>query len=825
MPTMNPRFGWIIDTDTPNALQDKYRIEITDETGGVYWDSGDIDGAESVFAPYGGQPLKFAARYFWRVRVRVNGEWSGWSEFAWFETALSKWSAAFICADDKPEESPGKIIKKEIIASKEIERARIYATSLGLYELFLDGRPVSDTCFSPGWTSYDKRLLYQTYDITDMLTQGQNVLTVYLGAGWYKGDLVFNGNRNLYGGKMAFSAQIDIVYAGGGHESILTGEDWQYADSPIVCSEIYHGEIYDARKENPAEWKNAALYPAGNRKIEAFDGAAVRRQEMIKPVACFTTPKGEHILDFGQNLTGRVRFNVKGAAGGKVILRHAEVLDRDGNFYTENLRTAKATDEYILKGDGIETYEPHFTFHGFRYICADEYPGEIIPENFTAIAIHSDMERIGAFSCSDILINRLQSNIIWGLKGNFLDIPTDCPQRDERLGWTGDAQIFISTAAYLYNVLPFFRKWLRDLALDQKPGGGIPFVIPDVLSDHNREPDAFNKHSACGWGDAAVIAPWALYGSYGDKRLLEEQYASMKAWVEYIKSKANDNLWNTGFHFGDWVALDAKEGSYVGATPADLLATAYYAYSAGIVSKAARVLDNGVDAEMYENLYRDIVKAYQDEFFTPAGRLAARTQTAHIFSLVFGLTPEKFIQRTVDTLVRLIEENGGHLVTGFLGTSYFCNALSKNGKLKEAYDLLQREDYPSWLYQVKMGATTVWEHLDGIKPDGSMWSADMNSFNHYAYGAVGDWLYKEAAGINPLEPGYKRILIAPKAGGSLTWVKAELITPYGPVSSHWELNDGQFTLEAIIPPNTTAEIILPNGERYETGSGKHFYKI
>ncbi|MCL2322436.1 MAG: glycoside hydrolase family 78 protein [Oscillospiraceae bacterium] len=821
--TMNPHFSWLIETDMENAVQEKYHIEVTDEDNGLIWDSGEIDSSKSVLVEYQGQSIEFATRYFFSVRVQVNSEWSKWSKKAWFETSLEKWNAGFICADDKPEESIGKTFKKDITLSKPVKCARLYATALGLYECFLNGKPVSDTCFNPGWSSYGKRLLYQVYDITNLLLDGENELKTYLGAGWYKGDLGFKNCRNIYGDKMAFSAQIDIVYADGSSETIFTDEDWQYADSPIVYSEIYNGETYDARMETPSLWKNASLFTMENVRVEAFDGVPVKRQEILKPIKLFTTPKGERVLDFGQNLTGRVRFIVKGTAGDKVVLRHAEVLDKDGNFYTENLRSAKATDEYILKGGEIEVYEPFFTFHGFRFVCVDEYPGEINLENFQAIVTHSNLERIGVFSCSNQLINQLQSNITWGLKGNFLDIPTDCPQRDERLGWTGDAQIFISTASYLYNVLPFFRKWLHDLALDQRPDGGVPFVIPDLFNTFKGDPNIKENHSSCGWGDAAVIIPWTLYECFGDERLILEQYPSMKVWVEYIRSQANGNLWNTGFHFADWVALDAKEGSYIGATPRDLCATAYYAYSTELVAKAANLIGELEDAKNYSKLHADIAKAYQDEFFTNTGRLAARTQTAHILSLMFGLTPDKFIHRTVETLVKLIEENDGHLVTGFLGTPYFCHALSQNNRLLEAYALLEREDYPSWLYQVKMGATTVWEHLDGIKPDGSMWSADMNSFNHYAYGAIGDFIYKVVAGINHLEAGYKRILIAPKPGGSLTWAKAELNTPYGLVCSHWKLEDGKFTLNVKIPPNTTAEIELPNGERYEIGSGEYVY--
>ncbi|MCL2605613.1 MAG: glycoside hydrolase family 78 protein [Defluviitaleaceae bacterium] len=816
---MKPRFSWQIETDIPNAIQQKYHIQVMD-SGIIIWDSGEVNSAQSIFIGYAGKPLEYKTRYTWRIRACVNDTWSPWSDYAWFETPLEKWNAPFIQADDKPDESGAKIFRKEVETKKTVKAARIYATALGLYEIYINGKPITDTCFNPGWSSYDSRVLYQIYDAADKFAAGKNELTVNVGAGWYKGDMGFREGRGLYGDKMAFSAQIDFLYDDGSYETLLTGSDWQFADSPIVYSEIYHGEIYDARNENPVNWQPSTVCPSESFTVEPSDGVTVLRQETIKPTAFITTPKGEKVLDFGQNLTGRVRFQVTGKAGDKVTLRHAEVLDAQDNFYVENLRYAKCTDTYILKGGATETYEPIFTFHGFRYVCVDEYPGEIDPNHFEAVVIYSDMEKIGEFSCSEPLINQLQSNITWSLKGNFLDIPTDCPQRDERLGWTGDVQIFISTACFLYDVLPFFRKWLHDLKLDQYPSGGVPYVVPDVLK---KDPKANMSHSSCGWGDAAVIAPWTLYESFGDIRILQDQYDSMRGWVDYITSQANNHLWNTGFHFADWVALDAKEGDYIGATPPDLCATAYYAYSTSLLVKAAEALGKNEDAKKYGRLYADIQNAYQNEFYTPTGRLAARTQTAHILSLVFGLTPKEFIPRTISTLVKLIDENGGHLVTGFLGTPYFCHALSQNNRLDEAYKLLQREDYPSWLYQIKKGATTIWEHMDGIKPDGSMWSADMNSFNHYAYGAIGDWLYKVAAGINPLEPGYKRILIEPKPGGTLTQAEAKLNTPYGLLVSKWELEDNQFRLNVKIPANTTAEIRMPDGKIHAVGSGDYLF--
>jgi len=819
--TMRPRFSWLIETSQSNAIQEFYRIKVSRDDE-VVWDSGDVESDRSVLIEYAGEPLAFETVYTWCVKITVNGEECEWSEPASFETALETWTAGFIAADDKPETSEAKIFRCEFTIDKPVKSARVYATALGLYEMYISGVRVSDTFFDPGCTSYDKRVLYQTYDVTDNIRSGINEITATVGAGWYKGDFGFKGGRGLYGDKMAFSAMVVINYCDGKRDVIKTDETWKFAESPVVSSEIYHGETYDARNEIPGDWKFAVLYNTDTFIIEPFDGVPVRCIDILKPVEYIKTPKGEHVLDFGQNITGRVRFSVEANSGDTVKLRHAEVLDKDGNFYTANLRTARCTDTYICKGGGKEEYEPHFTFHGFRYVCLDEYPGEIIPDNFNAVVLHSDMKPTGSFSCSNPLINRLQSNIIWGLKGNFLDIPTDCPQRDERMGWTGDAQAFSSTACYLYDVLPFFRKWLRDLTLDQMQGGAMPYVIPDVLI---KESPLTTNHSACGWGDAAVIIPWTLYMAFGDRRILEDQYNSMKSWVNYIRSQANDNLWNTGFHFGDWVALDSRDGGFFGATPTDLCATAFYAYSTELLTKAAEVLGKEDDVNTYKKLHSDILEAFKREFFTLTGRLAADTQTSHILALMFGLVPPEFVSRTVDRLLKLIKEHGGHFVTGFLGTSYFCHTLSRNNNIQEAYKLLEREEYPSWLFPVKMGATTIWERLNGISEDGTLGNENMNSFNHYAYGAIGAWLYEVVVGINPVEPGYKRILIAPQPGGEMTWAEGKLLTQYGEIASKWERSDGCITFEIKIPPNTTADIKLPDGSCYSTGSGEYIYKI
>jgi len=830
--TKTPRFSWTIESDKTDLMQESFHILVSKDQNftQIIWDSGVVLSDASVHVHYAGIELEPRKEYYYKVKITDNyGESSLFSEVAKFETTLfskDEWKARFISAEigDESKNSKGTMLRKEFEADSEIVWARAYATSLGMYELFINGDRVGDALFTPGWTVYNKRLQFQTYDVTSMIKEGLNAVGAVVGAGWYKGDLAgWVGRRNVYGDKTAVLVQIMIRYKDGSEKVIVSDDTWKVSEGPILYSELYHGETYDARLEkndwnttgfDDSAWINAKIVNHSFDVLVPQDGIYVRRQETLKAKSIFTTPKGEKVIDFGQNLAGWVKFRVKGEKGESVVLKHAEVLDKEGNFYIENMRAAKVRIEYILKGEDVEVFEPHFTFQGFRYVLIETYPGEPQLEDFEAIVINSDMERTGTFSCSNELLNQLNHNILWGLKGNFVDIPTDCPQRDERLGWTGDAQVFISTACFIKDTALFFRKWLRDLKAEQLENGGIPFVIPDVLSNNLQNDKIIKReNSATGWADAAVICPWTVYLSYGDLEVLKEQYETMKKWVGYIQSKAENGLiWNSGFHFGDWVALDAKEGSYIGATPTDLIATAYYAYSTKLLVQSAKALGKEDDFSTYSKLYENVVKAFRDEFFTLRGRLSARTQTAHILALMFDLAPVEHKERTINELLKLLNEHEGHLTTGFLGTPYFLQVLSENNQLAAAYDLLLKEDFPSWLFQVKMGATTIWEHWDGIKPDGSMWSANMNSFNHYAYGAVGDWLYKVVAGINPVidKPGYKKIKISPKPGGGLSYAKASLKTMYGEVSSQWSIEDGILSLKVAIPHNTKASIVLPN---------------
>ena len=528
----------------------------------------------------------------------------------------------------------------------------------------------------------------------------------------------------------------------------------------------------------------------------------------IQPLAILQTPAGETVLDMGQNLVGWVRLQVRGEAGTTVTLRHAEVLDQQGNLYTANLRTADQVDRYTLKGTAIEIYEPHFTFHGFRYVAVEGYPGDLGLDALTGIVVQSDMATTGQFECSNALINQLQHNIVWGQKGNFVDVPTDCPQRDERLGWTGDAQVFIRTACYNMDVAGFFRKWLLDLAADQHQSGAVPWVVPDVLGRGRG-----GAVASAAWADAATICPWTLYLCYGDRRILEEQYQSMKGWVEYMRREAgNTYLWAGSFHFGDWLAIGSEDERMPAAgTDKDLIAAAFFAYSTGLLQQAAEVLGYQADAADYAILWDRIALAFRNEYVTPAVRMASNTQTAYALALMFDLLPEEERATAADRLVKDIRARANHLSTGFVGTPYLCHALSRFGHVDVAYDLLMQETFPSWLYPVKQGATTIWERWDGIKPNGEFQDPGMNSFNHYAYGAIGDWMYRVVAGLDTSadEPGYRHALVAPQPGGGLGWVRASLETMYGPLTSAWELEGDQFRLQVTVPANTWATVRLP----------------
>lgn len=827
-----PRLSWQLRSDRRGAAQTAYQVQVAlqeaDLRAGrnLMWDSGRVDSAESTQRPYAGPQLRSAERYHWHVRVwDENNAPTAWGAPALWEMGLlttSDWRAAWIEPDLKEDVAtspPAPMLRKTFNVPDAVRSARAYVTSHGLYEMHLNNSRVGDQLLTPGWTSYNKRLQYQTYDVKNLLRPGANAVGVMLGDGWYRGNIGFTKQRNFYGNRLGLLLQIHITYENGRQEIIGTDRSWKSTTGPVVMSDLYNGEMYDARLEK-TNWTTADYADAnwsGVREVDhpkntliAPAGPPVRRIQELKPVKISKTPAGETVVDFGQNMVGWVRLRVRGPAGTTITLRHAEVLDRAGNFYTENLRAAAQKIQYTLKGGGDETYEPHFTFQGFRYVAVDNFPGTLTADNLTGVVVHSDMSPTGELITSQPMVNQLQKNIVWGQKGNFVDVPTDCPQRDERLGWTGDAQVFARTAAFNMDVAGFFTKWMKDVAADQFANGSVPFVIPDVLT-RPQQPAA----GSAAWADAAVIIPWTMYLSYGDTRILAEQYDSMRKWVEYMRVRAGeDHVWSGDFHFGDWLAFATTRSDYPGATTGkDLIATAFFAHSTELLGRIARVLGKADDATRYAELATKVKDAFRREFVTATGRVGENTQTAYVLALQFDLLPEDLRPSAARRLAEEVRERK-HLTTGFVGTPYLCHVLSRYGYVDEAYSLLKREEYPSWLYPVKQGATTIWERWDGQKPDGTFQDKGMNSFNHYAYGAVGEWMYRVMAGleIDPAAPGYKHILVQPRPGGGFTQVKATHRTPYGPAASAWELKNDKLQLDVEIPANARATVRLPGAK-------------
>lgn len=834
-----PRLSWQLRSAVRGARQMAYQLQVAptaaallageQATADLLWDTDKVHSDRSLHLPYAGPVLHPGQRCYWRVRVwDEDEEVSAWSEPAFWEMGLlesSNWQADWITPDwdeDLTQPQPAPLLRRTFHADGAIVAARLYATSLGVYEVHLNGQRVGDAVLTPGWTSYHHRIQYQTYDVTALLQSGENVVGALLGDGWYRGFLGFQTQRNFYGDRLALLVQLQITYADGQTAVITSDDQWQATTGPIQWADLYWGEAYDAQREKPGwdkpgyddrGWVGVRRLEQTKRIVVAQVAPSIKRQEELRPKRIFQSPKGETIVDFGQNMVGWVRLRVQGPAGTTVTLRHAEVLDQAGNLYTENLRFAKQMVSYTLKGEGAETYEPHFTFQGFQYIAVEGFPGEPTLDNFTGIVIHSEMATIGSFTCSNPLINQLQHNILWGQKGNFVDVPTDCPQRDERLGWTGDAQAFIRTACFNMDVAAFFTKWLADLRADQRPDGAATFVVPDVMTRSDGGFNFFGGAGAAAWSDATTICPWTIYLCYGDTRLLAEHYGSMVAWVEWMRNQADaDLIWRQGFQFGDW--LDYRGSFALKPSPVtndELVATAFLTYSADLLANTAQVLGKMDDMEKYRAFSNAVKTAFVSEFVSAGGRVGPNSQTAYVLALHFDLLPAEQRRPAAARLADLVRNNHYHLTTGFVGTPYLCHVLSRFGQTAVAYELLNQETFPSWLYPVKKGATTIWERWDGIKPDGSFQDAGMNSFNHYAYGAIGEWLYRVVAGIetDPAEPGYKHMLIQPQPGGGLTHVRATLASPYGLVASAWALTEQGFRLQVTVPPNAYATVRLP----------------
>jgi len=718
------------------------------------------------------------------------------------------WQAQWIKpAQDMGSKAP--LFAKGFKVEKAVSSAVLRMTGLGVYEAAINGKHVTDTVLNPGWTAYTKRLQVQTYDVTDLLGE-DNEITVLLGKGWYRSPLLTweNGTlqKELMQNPAGITAELTMTYVDGAQDVIVTDESWLVSESQVRFSELYDGEVYDATFV-PAEKTAAVCFDGPTETLIPHEGAPIREQERVIPSRMFVTPKGETVIDFGQELTGFLEVRMNAKAGDVVDVSFAEVMDQEGNFYTENYRSAKCQYHYTCR-DGQQTYKTHLTFYGWRYIRVNAFPGEVGLDSFTGVVVHSEMKRTGHIATSEPMLNRLFSNIIWGQKSNFVDVPTDCPQRDERLGWMGDAQVFARTACMNYDAEQFFSKWLKDLAADQHADGYVGAVIPDVWTRAKREE---RGTASAAWGDAATVVPWEVYRAYGNVEMLRRQFPSMKKWVDYIGTiTTTPLLWTGCGHYADWLGLDAPSGSYRGASRQDFIASAYYAFSTELVIKAGKAL--GEDVSAYEALYEKIVAAFRKAF------PVYETQTECVLAVHFRLAED--VQKAADQLAEKVREAGVQLRTGFVGTPYILHALSSHGHADLAWELLLRREYPSWLYPISKGATTIWEHWDGIMPDGGFWSKDMNSFNHYAYGAVADWIFGVAAGIQVCEdaPGYARIRIAPQPTEKLEWLEASIETRHGLVSSKWTKVDNGWRYDIVTPVET--EIVL-KGEMRKVGAGSY----
>ena len=814
-----PRLSWVVDGDgDPRGLVARVVVALDENFDLVVYDSGERADLDGVCHPLPFDPAP-RTRYFWRVTVSRGGERA--ERAAFFETSKldERWEADWITPDFPADWHP--VLFTGFAADKPVKSARVYVSGLGLYELSLNGEKCGDEYLSPGLVAYDKWLPYQTYDVTGQIAAGENLLEAALGNGWYKGRYGLNRRKKFqYGSEFGLILELHIVYQDGTETRVLSDGSWHARRGPVVDSSIFDGESRDDTIDCTAEYP-VKLLKTDKALLEPRRSPATREMLSLSPADILHTPAGETVVDMGQNIVGFFTFYCDAPHGARFRLQFGEVL-QGGNFYRDNLRTAKAEFTYVSDGKP-KWVRQQFTFYGFRYVKLTEWPAEVRPENFRGMALYSDMAQTGSIVTGNPLVNKLVENTLWGQRGNYLDVPTDCPQRDERMGWTGDAQVFFGTGAFNMDVCAFFDKFLHDLMKEQAAlGGWVPVVVPkhDV-----------KQVGACAWGDAATIIPWNLYVRYGDEDLLRRQYPAMRGWVEAIRGQdektGNTRLWRGSFHYGDWLSLDVEDpvGYRFGGTERMYLASCYYLYSTRLLVKAARVLGHDGDAANYERLAGEIQAAILREYLTPGGRLAVTTQTAYVVALFMDILPEAHREKAAYDLRLKLKESNYHLRTGFIGTAYLCRVLSNTGSNSIAYRLLLQEDFPSWLYEVKMGATTIWERWNSILPDGSISDTGMNSLNHYAYGSVVEWLYRDVCGINPLEshPGFRKILLAPKPDRALLSASASFDSPVGRIESGWAIEGSEVRYRFRVPLCATAVLLLPGEPEAELGPGEHAF--
>ena len=815
-----PVVSWLIEAAEGEKMASaRVRVASDANMENILYDTGE----RADISPLGFQlPCSFAprTRYWWQVEAVTDEGDRGASDISWFETGKmdEAWQAKWIACDSTEKRHP--IFAGDLKMEKPVKEARLYITSLGLYEAYLNGERVGEERLTPYCNNFHQWLQVQTYDITEGLNKGGK-LEVWMGNGWYKGRFCWvDYNRNApghYGNEWAVLAEVRVTYEDGTEAVFGTDESWTVRRGPIQDSNLYDGEIWDATMPD-SDPVAVSLYTGKVPPLHDRLSVPVRIQKELKPVEKIITPKGEQVLDLGQNQAGIFRFRVNEPKGKQIKIRVGEIL-QDECFYTENLRSALA--QYIFTSNGEPfVIEPHFTFYGYRYVCIEGVEN-VNPDDFTALVLHSDLPETGKLVTGNPLINKLMENVGWGMVGNFIDVPTDCPQRDERMGWTGDAQVFSPTACFYRDCYAFYRKYLYDMNSEQREiGGAVPVVIPRFQLD---SPDCSTV-----WGDAATIMPWNLYRYYGDKTILEQCYDGMKMWVDYMTRTDGDNhAWRTHFHYGDWLGLDNPNPDEItlGGTDNAFIADVYHRHSAMLTAKAARVLGKTEDAEKYEALAERLLKEIRDEYFTPNGRLAVETQTAHVLALAYDLAPDR--ERMQKGLRRQFTRSGNRLRTGFTGTPLLCPTFSENGMDDLAYEVLLREDFPGWLYEIHLGATTIWERWNSLLPDGTISDTGMNSFNHYAYGSIAEWIWRRCAGLQPVEsaPGFTHVKIQPMPHRAIGKVDAAYQSASGEWKVAWEIDGDDLTIRFTVPFGCTAEVDLPyapEGMNYGTvGSGMY----
>jgi len=834
-----PRLSWEVHGDGRERRQTAYRVRVAsapallDGEAADLWDSGRVGSGDSAHVAYAGVPLRSAQSAWWSVQLWDESDRAGApSSPARFEMGLlspADWTASWIGAGARPRTHDGGRACPQLRGTfhlrRPVRRARAYVSALGVYELWCNGERAGDERLLPGWTDYRRRIPYTVHDLTALLHQGDNALGAVLGDGWYCGHVAFNGRRNFWGRSPSLCAQVLVEYDDGSREWLGTDSSWRLAFGAVLASDMQMGETYDARRELRG-WSTPAYDDSGWRPVSVLRRPAaplesrrcepVRVTETLAPVAVTRTGAGTHLVDLGQNMVGWVRLRLhRLPRGTRIRLRFAEMLDGNGRIYTENYRAARCTDTYVARGDAVEEWEPSFTFRGFRYVEVSGHRGDLDAAQVEGRVAHTDAPVAGGFECSDPMLNRLWHNVLWGQRGNFLEVPTDCPQRDERLGWMGDAQIFAPTATLNMDVAAFYAKWLQDVADAQREDGAFADVAPEP-------PDCGTSASAPAWADAGVIVPWVMWERYADRALLQRQYPSMRRWVDHVHAANPDLLWRNGRgnDYGDWLSVEAD-------TPKEVLATAFFARSAELLARSAGVLGIEEDARRYGALHDRIRSAFIGAHVDADGRVEGGTQCAHVLALRFGLVPPQLRERTAAHLVADIEKRDWHLSTGFVSVGHLLPVLDEMGRLDVAWRLLLQDSFPSWLFSIRHGATTIWERWDGWTPEKGFQTWHMNSFNHYSFGSVAEWIYDRAGGIalDPGAAGFARVLVRPRPGGGVTWARAWHRSIRGVVRTAWRVEDGVLHLDLEVPANTTARVVLPDGaggERsVEAGSGAH----